>query len=230
MAKRSKSKRVTSDGGGSFSSTPKRSRSSGFKYAVRGSNGRFITADDKRKELESIDRIKSTFGVRDKSDINRILYSPEFKRVTFTSEYTESALDFSQNLEGVMARSPQRVVIITTEGERMEFEGKDYESIKAVINQEVSSLWRVATLLEEDAMKDDEKRYKQRMREWKKAGQKGSPPRQKKRSTFIPEYKLVMEEYSSGKIKNIEYNFSDNNLNPQSGIDRSQWNQNLTKF
>ena len=225
MSKKSKSKGADSKRVRASLSTSKGSRSSGFKYSVRGSNGRFVTREQKQKEVQAIARIKENTGLREKSQINKILYSP--KPPEYTNNYTESALDYSQNFDAVSQSTP-KVVIITTDGERLEF--TDLETAKAVINENVSALWRVATLLEQDAVKADEKSYKKRLRDWVKGGSKGGAPRKRKRGTFIPEYRVTSTERIDGRITFVEYNFSDNNLNPESEIDRSQWDKDLTKF
>lgn len=194
MSKKSKSKGSTVKGATlSFSGKSKRK-------PIRDERGRFTTAERKTRELLAISAIKAENPGFSKADIRRELYSEKL----YTQRYAETALEASYNFQSFVEDKP-KITIIDTDGQVHTFRS-DYEKAEALFNQELSALWRVATMLQGEREKQ----------------QKGKG-KKKKSDTIIPEFVVEYAEYMTGVKQGIVFNFADNNLNEGLRTDMDQW-------
>ncbi len=181
------------------------SSSTSFRYALRDSRGRFISAEKKALENIAIELIKEEFPkARTKKDINNILYSER----TYTEVSEDNGLDAVRNFRIITSDSPE-VVIITREGKLRKF--KNIENAEAVFNEEMSNLWREATNKTEKEAKKTKKKGKGR----------GSGSRKPPKS-FIPKMSRETTETYAGVVKKVVYDFTKTNLESPE-VDTSQF-------
>jgi hypothetical protein len=181
------------------------SSSTSFRYALRDSRGRFISAEKKAQENIAIELIKEEFPkARTKKEINKILYSER----TYTEVSEDNGLDAVRNFRIITSDSPE-VVIITREGKLRKF--KNIENAEAVFNEEMSNLWREATNKTEKEAKKTKKKGKGR----------GSGSRKPPRS-FIPKMSRETTETYAGVVKKVVYDFTKTNLESPE-VDTSQF-------
>ena len=181
------------------------SSSTSFRYALRDSRGRFISAEKKAQENIAIELIKEEFPkARTKKEINKILYSER----TYTETSEDNGLDAVRNFRIITSDSPE-VVIVTREGKVRKF--KNLDNAEAVFNEEMSNLWREATLKTEKEAKKTKKKGKGRGRAEKR------PPR-----SFIPKMQRQTIETYAGVVKKVVYDFTKTNLESPE-VDTSQF-------
>lgn len=197
MSKKSKSKATSRKTGGLS-----HKRSGGkiqFKHALRDASGKFTTVERKTAELLAIEDIKRKHPEYTKTDVRKALFAP----TEFVTSYKENALEASYNFDSYIMDEPE-VTIIDTEGVIHKF--RNMEHAKATFNENLSSMWRVATMLQDE-----------RTRKQKKNKKKISS------DTIIPEFKVVSTETVSGLKTKVTFNFAENNLNQGLQRDMSQW-------
>lgn len=183
------------------------SSSTSFRYALRDSRGRFISAEKKAQENIAIELIKEQFPkARTKKEINKILYSER----TYTEVSEDNGLDAVRNFRIITSDSPE-VVIITREGKVRKF--KNLENAEAVFNEEMSNLWREATNKTEKEAKKSKAKGKGKGR--------GSVSRRPPRS-FIPKMRRETTETYAGVVKKVVYDFTKTNLESPE-VDTSQF-------